>query len=136
MNGTLWPPERDAALRERYHAMSVAMIAAEFSARFGAVFSRNCIIGRARRIGLSRKRVPKQERRPRQRPRRLPPLPKPQFIRPIPWNQAYGIPVNIVRVAGCRWPVSGQRFETLFCNAACIDRSSYCVRHEAIARAR
>jgi GcrA cell cycle regulator len=132
-----WTEALDGELKRLHMEMSAAQIAAELNAGRENPLTRNAIIGRLHRLGLSRPRPKRIDRKPRQRPKRIPGVVrKPTYIRPDDWRRAYGTPCAFLDLppCGCRWPLGERPY--LFCAAPQTVGSPYCCRHEAIARAR
>jgi len=60
MQSTDWAREHSDALREYFgHGMSFSEIAEAINARFRTAYSRSAVLGRAKRIGLSRRPAPR-----------------------------------------------------------------------------
>jgi hypothetical protein len=101
----------ETELRRLCTTMSAARIAAELTSKTGVAISRNAVIGKLNRLGLSRPKPAKVDRRPR--PKRLPPPPRPpqpiRYIRPPDAFTAFGEPADMHTVDGCRWPVTHDR---------------------------
>jgi len=124
-----WTVERVALLRKIYGTKSVAEVAREI----GSGVSRNAVIGKAGRLGLS---APKEERpkrpppmppRPRPVPSPPPPMPPPppMATRP-PESSADAVHLLELRAHQCRWLIDEAAF--LYCGAHC-DHGSYCPHH-------
>jgi len=76
MQSTNWTPEHCAALRENFaKGLSYAQIAAAINAKFMTAYTRNAVLGRAKRMGLAESDRLKYRRKPW--PKRSPKAPKP-----------------------------------------------------------
>lgn len=130
--GRLWSAERDATLRE--------LVAAQKTGREIAVImgiSRNAVLGRLHRLGLSLYHPPgwnsaKANAKPRslwKTPARRPRQPRPQ--RPAPPVVLLCEPVALLglKPCHCRWPVLGDGADTLFCGAQIEPERPYCPGH-------
>lgn len=126
-----WTAERIGILQQRQSdGVSFAQIAAELGC------SRSAAIGKSHRLNLPRPLVRAQ---PGPKPRRvnrltalmfagkqLPPARSVKKPAPIACNP---ITLMELRSEHCRWPVSGERAETLFCGCARADERPYCDEH-------
>ncbi len=150
-NWTAWTDADDARLRE--------LIAENLSyAAIGALIGRNknqCI-GRAHRIGIhNRDTKPISVRKVKKDVAKavtklFPPKPAPEsqkpelaqdnrpparYEQPEASTTPFGIPRTLIGLQPhhCRWPVSGERAETLFCCAQREGLGPYCTEHRLIA---
>jgi GcrA cell cycle regulator len=149
---TVWTPERDEALR-RLHAEGLS--ASQIAIELDCGLTRNAVIGRTHRLGLSRAARPKPEKtRPRPRQaggdytiagrinRKLkqdpmrPPAPPVESPAELP---AEAVPRRQQRrpkqffelkESDCRYPYGEQSF--LFCAAEALPNRSYCGEHFAL----
>jgi GcrA cell cycle regulator len=132
-----WDNKTDQMIRD---GIANRMSAREIGDILGV--SRNSVIGRAHRIGLSINRIVRAPRKRSENPV------KKQGIRPTTiWpkflcDQVTDLPaedintnVKIMELTGltCRFPVGGERSDTLFCGAMVFDSHPYCARHCRIA---
>jgi GcrA cell cycle regulator len=156
----VWSDERIAELKEKWaNRVSAALIAAEFQT------SRNSILGKINRLGLSRPRwsgkprpiVPtdsaERNRKWRERIRqkasgfiaspwresklaRTPPKPRPVITEPLPETR---VSVFDVTDHQCRWPCfEGDEpiFDKFYCGAVSLPQLPYCAWHAKQAYAR
>lgn len=114
----IWTEEMVVALC-RGHAAGRS--AGEIAKDIGTV-SRNAVIGKARRLGLST-RVTRSDR-----PRK----PKPKANRTTP-DLPQAVLLFDLEPHHCRYPVDGEGAETLFCAADTYLHHSYCLKHCEIA---
>ena len=141
-----WTPERV----EKLHALYVeGLTCSQIAARLGGV-SRNSVIGKLNRIGLSRKRenrytkvskngvnLPKRARKPKpsgplvERTNNGVPVP---LVPPEPIG-GHGAPLLDLARHQCRWPTGHDGEQHLFCGADRAPGSPYCAAHAAMARA-
>lgn len=153
-----WNDEHVAALR-RYvdNRMSGSAIAKQLSADFSFTVSRNSVVGKAMRLGISLNsgfkggRTPKVAKdEPRKRPKRrgppewheashaeaasAKPVEAPRAIPPAPNSK----PVDLMGLTNttCRWPITDDN-PHMFCGALEADLNegrAYCAIHTAFAR--
>lgn len=136
-NGNLrqtWTTERVAQLKSGVNAgLSCAQIANEIGV------SRNAVIGKINRLGLSRGRNPTAPR-PRdgvliRRPKVLTqrPVLKALFASAPIADVVSSEPCSLLNLTPrkCRWPISGADFT--FCGNTTVDGMSYCAGHARIA---
>lgn len=134
-----WTAERIAQLRSGVSAgLSCAQIASEIGV------SRNAVIGKINRLGLSRGRKPAA---PRARSgdvsmRRPQVLTQRSLLRslfasePVADDVVSSDPCSLLNLAPrkCRWPISGAgTVDFTFCGNATVDGMSYCAGHARIA---
>ena len=107
---------------------SAALIADALAAMVGRPFSRNMVIGKIFRMGLS---TPSQARKPEKRlsskglkiARSVPRPPRPPLTEPEPLGyRLWEVPKN-----GCKYPHGDLHYT--FCGRETIDTSSYCAYH-------
>ena len=134
-----WTDERIEKLKQLWDQnLSCRQIAASFD----WVFSRNAIIGKARRLSLT-PRFTAKAGRPRMHPidpvrRQRPPKqlhPKPVITAVDPFGfptEPGGVPLLELKSGQCRWPLNGEGLAAMFCAAAVEQSQSYCGRHCAI----
>jgi GcrA cell cycle regulator len=140
MRGAVWLKEYDDALRAHVGAgRSYAVAASEINAKFRTKFSRNAVIGRAQRIGLSGlvRRIPSDSvrtRRPTEPKKpKLPPAPPPRpdaetvKLRCAAVNPCHTRLVDL-EPHQCRYPY-GEGQSITFCGHAALDGKSYCEPH-------
>lgn len=149
-----WPPEHCVALRECLaKGMSFAEAADAINATFGAAYSRNATIGRAKRMGLAaldrpkrRSKAPKEAKQPRSHPDREPAAeaaPEPPAAEPprriklrciqiMPRHLA----VTALQPGDCRYPYGGdaEGEPITFCGHRQHEGSSYCIGHFNLTR--
>lgn len=136
--GMTWTAERVALLRSYASAgLSCAQIAAEIGV------TRNAVIGKLNRLGLSRGRsgpgpravtVRRQQARPQVLAQRL--ALKAVFAsEPIADNVVSAEPCSLLNLAPrkCRWPISAEMSELTFCNNIAAEGWSYCAGHARMA---
>jgi GcrA cell cycle regulator len=139
-----WTPEMNARLTAMWAA---SLTAAAIASIMGDGITRNAIIGKVFRLGLS-KRKPGPPRQPKkakpapkqQRRRIVRPVPVPEFValeaRSEPWEPLPGsVPISILSLtdAVCRWPVGGDHRTpgTGFCGCPVATGRVYCAEHYA-----
>ena len=150
-----WTPERTALLIQLFkEGLSAAQIAAQINARLGGNITRNAVIGKLYRLGLSGRGRPASISRPRRQParprssgntalkaqpliiRRPKPQPRPRpQPRPI---QEIEIPVGnrvtllMLKPDSCRWPHGDPGTENFsFCGRKAKPDCPYCEDHAA-----
>jgi len=132
-----WTDERILLLLklDAENELSRAQIADEMHKQTGAVFSRNAIIGKLRRLGVPLRQVgvaPPTFVRPKR-------FPKPGWVAP---SRSIKPPVIVLRDSlmlsldeltptACRYPTSPQGLPIRFCGHE-IDKGSYCAAHYKI----
>jgi GcrA cell cycle regulator len=123
-----WTQARIETLKTSWDAgLSAAQIASDLGDT-----TRNAVIGKVHRLGLGRRRVMREARKPRPEHRRVPklrpaPAPVPACCKPV--NR----PLFDLADNQCRWVVDVGEF--LFCGAPVTDaRRPYCPHHLQIAR--
>jgi GcrA cell cycle regulator len=149
-----WTPERERQLRTMltYHQMSCA----EMARALGV--TKNAIIGKTNRMGLStpfkpagcsdparRARLDRRNELARLRaverkkdPKPPRPLWKPRRVRAEPAQAVSGGPVDIVGLTAktCRWPLWDNHAtgDKMFCGALVVEGSVYCLTHYKLAK--
>ena len=135
----LWSDEEIARLkRRRADGLSFGRIAHEMG------LTRNAVIGKAQRLGMSRPHVPANALGPiagasikRARARGKPMKPLPEIPPPTqavdlpPEASPHAVTLWDLREHSCRWPIADHPW--LFCGAAQRDGYPYCGRHAALA---
>jgi|GEM_PF-946957 len=165
MEPSNWPPERCDALREYFvKGMSYSEIAKAINARFGTSYTRNAVLGRAKRMGLV---APERIKSPSivppllagQRPARrresgsslLSPIRPAKSVPASALALAHAEPVKLrcvgirprlislveLEPGDCRYPYGGDKEgeEIAFCGHARQPGSSYCAPHFGLTRA-
>lgn len=144
-----WTPDQVAVLTKRWNeGLSAAKIAAEI----GGGVTKNAVVSKVHRVGLSprpspikgaRPKPPKPIKPPRMRVARPVPRGTVSSLRPAPTstpviasNGGAGVAFSELRGAACRWPLWGNERpdEFRFCGHA-TDGRSYCGAHHARAHA-
>ena len=136
-----WTPELDNIIMESIEA---GYTAREIGIKIGA--TKNAVLGRANRMGLGsgriiKKHVVQSTSRFRIFKPTPPPEPEPEPektagpVPPEPEPEKTAGPVTIFNLTSqsCRYPVSGARLGTLFCNENRMKEHSYCQKHYRIA---
>jgi GcrA cell cycle regulator len=140
-----WLFEYRAALGTHIKAgLSASQIAGELSIRFKRLFTRNAVIGKARREKLQLQGgtnkpgpKPKKATTPAQRPdiaiRKAASAPKAPAVpfTPRPDPRPGQVPLLELAADGCRYP-NGTEAPYLFCNQPALDGLPYCVNHAAL----
>ena len=137
-NLTLWTEFSVAKLRKlaekNYSAREIAQM-------LGPEFSRNSVIGKMHRMGLSRGLAPRlPNKEPEKAVKRTPPPLeiKPKISKPVLELPTLDIDTsNVVsfmelKARMCRYPVSGEGFETKFCGNRTSEDRSWCNDHRKI----
>lgn len=140
-----WGPDFDEHIdRLRNEGKSASLIARELTTLYGKTITRNAVIGRLFRRGLSEpdRRRPSitahenRVRKPTVAHVRIQEVSVKEIVELYP--PAPELPhepkpdsATIVDVKGCRWPVQDHPY--LFCDDRRADGSSYCFEHRAIA---
>lgn len=140
VTGPTWTTERVELLKGHFAAgLSCRQIAAEIGV------SRNAVIGKLSRLGLSRDRPPDGEASPRKpRERRGRPVPRLQYemLRQVyEETPVAGTPVvsehrcSLFELSKerCRWPVNDDAEEFAFCGNTPLAGAPYCVGHTRLA---
>jgi len=151
-----WLPAHDAALKHHIEVehLSALQASVELNRSFRTAYSRNAVIGRAKRTGIrlaggrGGRRGPKggpSQKRPRakavtptQRPdvalRKAASGPKlgPVSFQPRPDPRPGQVPLLELAADGCKWP-SGEGAAVLFCNEPQLNGHPYCADHCCLA---
>jgi GcrA cell cycle regulator len=136
-----WTPERiDALCRMWAQGNSASQIAGELR-----VFTRNAIIGKVHRLGLSRedqslkaKRTAKRKRKQVFRPSfsGMPPCRRAAPREPIIALVPKMLPLSELTAQTCRWPIGDPRSEDFgFCGHSCRSDQPYCRHHSWLSNA-
>lgn len=152
-----WPPEHSDALRDYFvKGLSYAEIGQRINARFGTAYTRNAVIGRAKRLGLitpswvaSPSIVPVQPGEAcRSFPRRsappsclhVPPISAMRPAAPVRLR-CVGVSPRLIALVDlepedCRYPYGGDKDgeEIVFCGHRRRPGSSYCAPHARLTR--
>jgi GcrA cell cycle regulator len=130
-----WTAERVAQLTSCFNAgLTCAQIAYEIGV------SRNAVIGKMNRLGLSRGRTPAAPRMRSGGPSRRPQILSQRVMlkalfasEPIADDVVSAEPCSLLNLAPrkCRWPVNGAGFT--FCGNSTADGMSYCAGHARMA---
>jgi GcrA cell cycle regulator len=155
MEPTNWAPEHSDALREYLaHRLSFLEVARAINQKFKTAYSRNAVLGRAKRMGLAGQK--KLELPARATPslnglgesRSVQPI-TPRFLWPLPAIERTETPrlrcveieprhLSVVDLdrADCRYPYGGdEEGEAItFCGHPCQPGSSYCTPHFHLSR--
>ena len=151
-----WPSEHSDALRDYFFkGLSYAEIGREINARFGTAYTRNAVVGRAKRLGLAEPErmtspsiVPSLPGEPGllSPPRVAIPglnLPPPSALKPVnPVKlRCVGVRPRLITLlelerGDCRYPYGGDREgeEIRFCGHPRQPGSSYCAPHAHLTR--
>ncbi|WP_439398112.1 GcrA family cell cycle regulator [Bradyrhizobium sp. PMVTL-01] len=150
-----WPSEHSDALRDYFlKGMSYAEIGRQINARYGTAYTRNAVVGRAKRLGLvvpewitSPSIVPPLPGEALASPRRsaLPNLNRPPKSAMKPAARAklrcVGVQPRLIELveleaADCRYPYGGDKDgeEITFCGHPRQPGSSYCAPHARLTR--
>ena len=133
-----WTPERENQLRELWNAgLSASRIAAELGGT-----TRNAVIGKAHRLGLSGRttrkgsgvskggmRLVSRSSSPRIARAHI----RPRYIEPVERSE-FAVNLEELTDKHCKWPLGDPRTrEFHFCGAARMEGMSYCEYHCAVA---
>jgi GcrA cell cycle regulator len=136
-----WPEERCVALR--FHLLggnlSYSGIAVALNNEFGTHYSRNSMIGKASRLGLSNSYMQKLATLPKKPKKQQPykPRPKrqPMFVQAgeyVATECSEILPRNLTLIElepnDCRWPY-GENQDMRFCGHSQLEGSKYCWQH-------
>ena len=131
-----WGAEQDAVIIEHYNKMRSKQIAQMLNV------TKNAVIGRAKRLGLSRTMDARVKSHKPLAPfgswrrkgwdriqRMFRPRPEPVTVVSIPGG------ISIMELTGstCRWPVSGTGADMMYCGGEAHKEKSYCLKHCRIA---
>ena len=131
-----WDDEMDAVIVEHYNKMRAKQIAELLNV------TKNAVIGRAKRLGLSRTKEARVKSHKPLSPfgswrrkgwdriqRMFRPRPEPVTVVSIPGG------ISIMELTGstCRWPVSGTGADMMYCGFEVHKEKSYCVEHCQVA---
>jgi len=120
-----WRQEINDRLRDLLisnQKLSYSGITRTINEQFGTTFTRNAIIGRASRTGLTNKQGPRNPATPR--PPRTPTV----TITPPTSDLHRGL-MDLADDA-CKWPVEGD----MYCGGMALRRRSYCAFHTELGR--
>ena len=132
-----WGAEQDAVIIEHYNKMRAKQIAELLG------ITKNAVIGRAKRLGLSRTKEARVKSHKPLSPfgswrrkgwdriqRMFRPRPEPVTVVSIPG----GITLMDLTNATCRWPVSGTGADMMYCGCEVHkEKKSYCLEHCRVA---
>ena len=131
-----WDDEMDAVIVEHYNKMRAKQIAELLNV------TKNAVIGRAKRLGLSRTKEARVKSHKPLSPfgswhrkgwdriqRMFRPRPEPVTVVSIPGG------ISIMELTGstCRWPVSGTGADMMYCGADIHGEKPYCLGHCQVA---
>ncbi len=133
-----WTPEREAQLRELWNSgLSASRIAAELGGT-----TRNAVIGKAHRLGLSgrttRKAGGKSSGSMRMVSRVSSPRPartqiRPRYVEPVERSE-FAVSLEAIAENQCKWPIGDPRNKEFhFCGGARSEGMPYCNYHCAVA---
>ncbi len=132
-----WTPEREEMLKQLWQqGLSASRIAQELGNT-----TRNAVIGKAHRLGLSgrttRKVGPKPasslSRRSGNTARTPRPIARPRYIEPVE-RSAYAVDLIELTEQHCKWPVGDPRSKEFhFCGANRAESFPYCAYHASVA---
>lgn len=152
-----WPPERVELLKQLW---AEGLTASQVAARLGDGISRNAVIGKVHRLGLSGRQPPSHAASPRPRRPRQPsppgrqpvvsgatavarkpdyrlqprPEPEPQPIRLVDIPRSERINILMLTDKTCRWPIGDPGTEDFcFCGRTPKAGVPYCDYHASIA---
>lgn len=142
---SLWTEEAVKLLTELWSNsdVSAAHIASRLTYKFGAVFSRNAVLGKIHRLKLPPRRqaYPPKQRRVSTLRRTKSEMPTAKATRPrpeavildseIPFHQRKSLLELTSKT--CRWPVGEPGVDLFFCGAEPIEGKPYCACHCQIA---
>jgi hypothetical protein len=135
-----WGAERVEQMRQ---LAACGLSAAQIATKMTIPTSRSAVIGAANRHGVTLTArahgmsKPQPRRILARKPVQYKPVEKAEPVVPTGESTvAYGEKATIVDVSGCRWPVEGEGYATMFCNANRREASQYCARHHQLARSR
>ncbi|CAN7424626.1 hypothetical protein LJR220_003822 [Bradyrhizobium sp. LjRoot220] len=151
MEPTDWPPEHSGALRELFALhLSFARIAAAINRKFSTAYTRNAVLGRAKRMGLvGTDRSESQPALNRSGRIHLVEQTSPRFPWPVPpFKGTKPVELRCVEIdplhlsiaelerGNCRYPYGGdEEGETItFCGHPRRPGSSYCTAHFHLSR--
>ena len=131
-----WDDEMDKIVLENYNKMRAKQIAELLGV------TKNAVIGRAKRLGLSRTKEARVKSHKPLSPfgswrrkgwdriqRMFRPRPEPVTVVSIPG----GISIMELTGATCRWPVSGTGADMMYCGCKVHKEQSYCLEHCRVA---
>lgn len=147
----LWTPEMAERMKaERIAGASASQIAKILNREFRTSLSRNAVIGKAHRLGMTQgkpampTRLAKPIAPPLSRAAKPAPAARPKPVpRPAPVQPERAPPADLTVIPAtarhwierkpcqCAWPVAGQGYETLSCCAPTQAGSAYCPGHYA-----
>jgi hypothetical protein len=136
LNAGKWQPEHDAMLMQRReHGFSSAQIGVILNLEFHTDYTRNAVIGRCHRLGLTKKPPgPQEPKGPRMRVRATPfrePMPLPAGNQSLRCAPVAPLNLSLLEledaITQCRWPYRDLNF--IFCGLPVLDGCSYCGLH-------
>lgn len=148
--GMRWTPERIETLKTLW---ADGKSATEIAMMMGGI-SRNAVMGKVHRLDIHARleREANAPRKPLVRTPRQPRVAKPKTIAPkkpavapkpvdesIMGHMEPGVTPLLLKLfeldaRDCRWPVSGEKADTLFCGHPMMEGSSYCCFHRNLSR--
>lgn len=140
-----WTQERVTLLKKLW---ADGLSAAQIANKMGGV-TRNAVIGKVHRLGLSGRATPAKPQRGRSapadrkdddgaakssRPEMKPVIPEPEFIAPLVLEGGVRTTVTTIKNNMCKWPIgdpAGDDFH--FCGQPTLSGKSYCAYHAHLA---
>src|SRR5471030_2349535 len=139
-----WTDERVSTLKKLWlEGLSASQIAKQL----GGV-TRNAVIGKVHRLGLSGRAAPSQPQRPAFKPQRVarPAIPTPQAVRRVAMAPTLPVePIHRIEEPGsatvltlgahmCKWPIGDPSTDNFsFCGRRTGEDGPYCIEHARVA---
>ncbi|MEM8986482.1 MAG: GcrA family cell cycle regulator [Pseudomonadota bacterium] len=140
-----WTDERVELLKKFW---SEGLSASQIAGKLGGV-TRNAVIGKVHRLGLSGRAAPARPERGRapQKPRQVsagsapprhteakPTIPEPEFTPPLVLSDGERTTVSTLKGGMCKWPVGDPTSDTFhFCGQPALTGKPYCAYHAHMA---
>ena len=135
-HATTWTEPMVARLHELFkEGLSCALTAKALNQQFGTQLSRNAVIGKQNRLGLIRGHAHQAKGAKRQpmKPRGDVFIPKKKFAKEpatlLVEVRAFPVMLTGLTSKTCRWPISGEGADTLFCGDLPHGEWPYCHGH-------